>query len=46
MFRPIRLLFLVVFAFLAGLLFERNAASEKCAAAGGDMEAGLCRGAS
>jgi hypothetical protein len=40
------MLFLIAFAFLAGLLFERNAASEKCTAAGGSMEAGLCRGAS
>ena len=45
MFKPIRLLFLMLLAFVAGLLFERNATSEKCSQAGGQMDAGLCRGA-
>ncbi|ABG30954.1 hypothetical protein RD1_1310 [Roseobacter denitrificans OCh 114] len=42
-FKPIRLLFLILAAFLAGLLFERNNTSEKCRTAGGTMDAGLCR---
>lgn len=46
MFRPVRTLILIVFAFMAGLLFERSRASEDCKAAGGTMLAGLCRGAS
>ena len=46
MFKPIRLLILILFAFLAGVLFERNNTSEKCSTAGGQMDAGLCLGAS
>ncbi|MFK7762037.1 MAG: hypothetical protein AB8B62_02150 [Roseobacter sp.] len=44
MFKPIRLLILVLFAFFAGILFERNNTSEQCRAAGGEMNAGLCQG--
>jgi ribose/xylose/arabinose/galactoside ABC-type transport system permease subunit len=44
MFRPIRLLFLIVLAFLTGVFMERQNVSEACAAAGGQMDAGLCRG--
>lgn len=46
MFRPIRTLILIVFALMAGLLFERSRISDECKAAGGTMLAGLCRGAS
>ncbi len=46
MFRLIRATFLVLIAFVAGLLFERSQTAEACKAAGGTMAAGLCRGAS
>lgn len=46
MFSLIRTAFLVMIAFVAGLLFERSQTAEQCVAAGGTMSAGLCRGAS
>ncbi|MEM9577359.1 MAG: hypothetical protein AAF999_10140 [Pseudomonadota bacterium] len=46
MFKPIRMLVLILIAFLAGVLFERHNTSEKCGAAGGRIDAGLCRGVS
>jgi len=46
MFRLVRLVVLVMIAFLAGLLLERSQQGERCIAAGGDMRAGLCVGAS
>lgn len=46
MFKPIRLLVLILLAFLAGVFFERRSTTEKCNLAGGSMDAGLCRGAS
>ena len=45
MFKPVRMLLLILVAFLAGVFFERNNTSEKCTASGGVMDAGLCRGA-
>ena len=45
MFGLIRLTVLMLFAFVAGLLFERANAAERCTAAGGTMSAGLCIGA-
>lgn len=46
MFSLIRTVILVMIAFVTGLLFERSQAAEACVAAGGEMDAGLCRGAS
>ena len=46
MFRLLRTALLVMFAFVAGLLFERSQTAEACVAAGGTMSAGLCKGAS
>lgn len=46
MFGLIRLVILTMFAFVAGLLYERANAGERCGAAGGEMQAGLCVGAS
>ncbi len=46
MFGLIRTAILVLIAFVAGLLFERSQAGEACVAAGGTMQAGLCKGAS
>jgi hypothetical protein len=43
MFRPVRTLLLVLFAFAAGVFFERNAQREACAALGGAYAGGLCR---
>ena len=43
MFRPIRTLFLILIAFVAGLLFERSQTAEKCRALGGAYSVGLCR---
>ncbi|SFR09591.1 hypothetical protein [Poseidonocella sedimentorum] len=45
MFGLIRLVIFALFAFAAGVLFERQQASEKCLATGGTMTAGLCLGA-
>jgi hypothetical protein len=42
--RPIRTLILVLIAFVAGMLYERSGAAEKCTAAGGTPLAGLCKG--
>ncbi len=44
MFGLIRSTILVLIAFVAGLMFERSNAGETCRAAGGTMQAGLCRG--
>lgn len=42
MFRLIRLVIFVMFAFVAGVFYERAANSERCTANGGTMEDGLC----
>ncbi len=42
MFRLIRLAMFTAIAFVAGLLYERFQASERCAAAGGEQVRGLC----
>lgn len=42
MFRPLRTLFLVLAAFVAGIFFERGAQREACLEAGGSYAAGLC----
>ena len=42
MFRPVRLLVLVVLAFLAGIMTERYNLSERCAALGGTMADVFC----
>lgn len=44
MLRPIRTLFLVVLAFLAGLFVERANHRDSCADRGGAMSEGLCIG--
>jgi hypothetical protein len=44
MFRLIRLPILFGVAFVFGVMSERNAALEKCNAAGGDMKSSVCRG--
>lgn len=44
MFRPIRTLFLIGFAFLAGVLFERSNASETCLDGGGSWDNATCFG--
>ncbi|MEM1350787.1 MAG: hypothetical protein AAGF27_00505 [Pseudomonadota bacterium] len=43
MFKPIRMLILAALAFIAGVLFERQNATERCTAAGGTVTDGLCR---
>ncbi len=45
MLRPLRTLFLVGMAFVAGLGVERHQNGERCGNAGGTMSAGLCIGA-
>jgi hypothetical protein len=42
MFRPVRTLFLLVFAFLAGVFYERNESLERCQASGGILVDGIC----
>ena len=44
MFRLIRLPILFGVAFVLGVFSERNAALDKCNAAGGNMSSGVCRG--
>ncbi len=44
MFGLIRLPILMLLAFLAGVFFERNQRAEACAAEGGDLRSGVCRG--
>lgn len=44
MFKLFRLITFVLLAFVAGLFYERNQVSERCATLGGDMNAGLCKG--
>lgn len=44
MFRPIRTILLIFFAFLAGVLYERNIQLDKCLDRGGRMDSGLCYG--
>ena len=41
-----RTVILLLFAFLAGVFFERNQAAEACRADGGTPHRGLCRGLS
>ncbi len=45
MFRPVRTLILMAAVFFAGVFYERFRHGERCAAAGGEMTAGLCTGA-
>lgn len=45
MFKLIRLPVFAAIAFLAGIFHERNAQTDRCAAAGGTLQAGLCEGA-
>lgn len=42
MFRLIRLVIFTLFAFLAGVFYERLNAKEACVAAGGEPGNGLC----
>jgi len=45
MFRIIRLVVLCLIAFVAGILFERQAHGERCTAKGGTMTGPICTGA-
>jgi hypothetical protein len=45
MFGLIRTAIFVFIAFAAGLFYARAQATDDCRAAGGDMAAGVCRGA-
>lgn len=44
MFRPIRTLILILFAFVAGVFFERAAEGDRCLDRGGALSEGLCIG--
>lgn len=44
MFRLIRLILILPVVFVAGMLFERNAQSERCVERGGQVADDLCRG--
>lgn len=44
MFRLLRTLFLVMFAFVAGMLYERDGRGDRCAAAGGLWVENICIG--
>lgn len=45
LFRPFRLIILIGAGFLAGLMFERNSMSDRCADRGGAVARGICIGA-
>lgn len=42
MFRPVRTLLLLAFAFLAGVFYERQGVAERCQEDGGRIEDGIC----
>ena len=42
MLRLVRLVFLLLAAFVAGIVYERTQASERCLLRAGDWQAGLC----
>lgn len=42
LFRPIRTIVIVTIAFVAGMVYERSNANERCTTAGGQMINGLC----
>lgn len=44
MFRLLRTIILVMFAFVAGMLFERNATEERCRNGGGLWVSDICIG--
>ncbi|KAE9628992.1 MULTISPECIES: hypothetical protein [Parasedimentitalea] len=44
LFRPLRTLMMLAFAFAAGIGFDRIKHSERCQIAGGSVLAGLCTG--
>jgi len=44
-FRLIRLIFLLLFAFIAGVLYERNIMADTCLDRGGHVKSGICIGA-
>lgn len=44
MFKLMRMIILLPVAFVAGWIYESNAASERCVAAEGVMRDGVCRG--
>ncbi|MCI2395104.1 hypothetical protein [Aliiroseovarius sediminis] len=45
LFRPFRLILIIGAGFLAGLLFERNAMTDRCLDRGGAVDRGICTGA-
>ncbi|WP_299968058.1 hypothetical protein [uncultured Roseobacter sp.] len=45
MLRPLRTLFLILLAFVAGILTERSNQKSACADAGGEVTGGVCLGA-
>ena len=45
MFRLIRLPIIAVLAFFLGMLWEMEQANQRCEAAGGSPEGGICKGA-
>ena len=42
MFRPVRTLILITFAFLAGVFYERSNQTERCHDSGGQIDDGIC----
>lgn len=44
MFRLIRLIFLIIVAFTAGIVYEQTRAKAMCASADGQWRAGICVG--
>lgn len=44
MLRPVRTLVMLLVAFVAGLLYERNLQTDRCLDRGGHMSQGLCEG--
>lgn len=45
LFRPVRTLFIILIAFVAGIFFERQSHADQCLDLGGKMKNGFCIGA-
>lgn len=45
LFRPVRTIVIILLAFVAGVVFERQSHADQCLDLGGKMENGFCIGA-
>lgn len=45
LFRPFRTLFIILIAFVAGVIYERQSHTDRCLDLGGSIQNGFCLGA-